>query len=233
MHPKRSEMRQGIPRSIEVMVALIGLLATAPLMALAAIVHKLTSPGSVFFRQPRTGKDGEPFVLLKLRTMRPCSSGPEVTAAADARVTVLGGILRKTKIDELPQLWNVLKGDMSLVGPRPEVPRYVDLSDPRWRAVLRTRPGLTDPVTLRLRNEEQLLAEVEGNVEQFYVNTLLPIKLRGYLDYISNRSWRVDLLVIIRTILSIVWPGGSPPPSLNQLHSEATNISIRTSSSRG
>ena len=138
--------------------------------------------------------------------MRLVHDGPQVTALGDERVTRIGKILRRTKVDELPELWNVLKGDMSLVGPRPEVPRYVDLEDDLWEVVLRSRPGITDPVTLRLRNEETLLADVKGDREDFYRESLQPLKLQGYVDYLHHRSWWSDMKVLCRTVLVVVWP---------------------------
>ena len=148
----------GIPRPVEAVAALAGLIIAAPVLALAALGIAFTSRGRIIFRQSRVGQDGRIFVLYKFRTMRIGQVGIQVTAGDDSRVTYVGRLLRKTKMDELPELWNVLKGDMSLVGPRPEVPRYVDLNNSKWQRVLKVRPGITDPLTLRLRNEEELLA---------------------------------------------------------------------------
>ena len=130
--------------------------------------------------------------------------GPEVTAAGDTRVTRVGRVLRRLKLDEVPQLWNVLKGEMSFVGPRPEVPAFVDLASETWRRVLSVRPGITDPVALALKDEEALLATVVGDRERFYRETLQPFKLQGYTDYIQNRTVWTDLAVISRTILAVV-----------------------------
>jgi lipopolysaccharide/colanic/teichoic acid biosynthesis glycosyltransferase len=216
-----SKVGEGIPRPAEAILALAGLVVFAPLIVFSAVLIRLTSPGKVFFRQMRAGKNGRAFVLVKLRTMRRCEGGPQVTRRDDSRVTFIGRILRKTKVDELPELWNVLKGDMSFVGPRPEVPRYVDLEDSRWQAVLQVRPGLTDPVTLRLRNEEKLLAEVEGDVERFYLGTLQPVKLRGYLEYLGRRNWKEDLRVILKTAMGVAWPSRTPAPTVAQVRLEA------------
>jgi len=169
--------------------------------------------------------------MYKLRTMKAASSGPQVTAGDDARVTLAGKVLRKTKLDELPELWNVLKGDMSLIGPRPEVPRYVALNNPMWRLVLEARPGITDPMTLRLRNEEALLIEVKADRERFYLESLLPFKLEGYLNYLQARSWRSDLKVLWRTIVAVVFPNKTPLPTLEEIHSYA--IKHRRSASPG
>jgi lipopolysaccharide/colanic/teichoic acid biosynthesis glycosyltransferase len=129
-----------------------------------------------------------------------------ITAAGDTRVTALGRILRKTKLDELPSLWNVIKGDMSLVGPRPEVPQYVDINSPDWKLVLEVRPGITDPVTANLRDEETLLAEVTNNPETFYRDTLQKYKLQGYLEYLSARNCWTDLRVLARTCALVIVP---------------------------
>ncbi len=126
----------------------------------------------------------------------------------------MGRLLRRSKLDELPELWNVLRGDMSFVGPRPEVPQYVDPENPAWKEVLLVRPGLTDPVTLRLRNEELLMTRVEGDREAFYRETLQPLKLAGYRAYLQRRTWRTDVGVLFATLLAVLWPArsGSPAP---------------------
>lgn len=211
----------GLPRIIDVAAAAAGLVATAPLLVGAAAAVKLTSPGPAFFRQERMGQGGRPFRFLKLRTMRVQNDGPQVTTAGDSRITPVGRLLRKTKLDELPQLIHVLRGEMSLVGPRPEVPRYVDLEQPLWRRVLEARPGLTDPVTLRLRNEEELLAAVNGDRERFYREELLIWKLKGYADYLDHRSWSTDLGVIAKTALAVMMPGLTRPPSLAEVRAAA------------
>jgi lipopolysaccharide/colanic/teichoic acid biosynthesis glycosyltransferase len=121
--------------------------------------------------------------------------------------------LRKTKVDELPELWNVLKGDLSLVGPRPEVPRYVDMENPLWKRVLQARPGITDPVTLKLRNEEVFLAQVEGDREEYYLKVLQPYKLQGYLEYLSKRSSWTDVNILFQTAVAVIFPRAAPLPS--------------------
>jgi len=207
--------RRGLPRWVELPAALLGGIALFPVVAAAAAAVVISSGASPIFRQRRVGRGGRPFTLVKLRTMRSGRSGEvEVTAGDDARVTRVGRILRKTKIDEIPELWNIISGDMSFVGPRPEVPRYVDPADPRWAAVLRARPGLTDPVTLRLRNEEALLAGVPGDREAFYRTHLQPYKLRGYAAYLDTRSWKTDLRILVETVLAVLRPGSAPPPAL-------------------
>jgi lipopolysaccharide/colanic/teichoic acid biosynthesis glycosyltransferase len=193
---------EGLPRAVESALACLGLAVASPILLLAAA----TFPRPVLFRQQRIGLNGRPFTLLKLRTMRVAPEGSQLTASGDARITPVGRWLRRFKLDEIPQLWNVIRGDMSLVGPRPEVPRYVDDS-PLWRQVLSARPGLTDPVTLRLRDEEALLASVAAggeDPESFYRDRLLPWKLRGYADYLERRSWATDLGVLGATALAIL-----------------------------
>lgn len=138
--------------------------------------------------------------------MRPSVDGPQVTSGNDARITRAGKFLRKTKLDELPTFWNVIKGDMALVGPRPEVPRYVKFDDPVWQKVLEVRPGITDPITLQLRNEEELLAHVAGDPEEYYLNELQPQKLRAYLEYLQKRNWLTDLKVLGQTLLALINP---------------------------
>jgi len=214
-----ASIKNGLPRQAEAAIALVGLVMVAPLIALSAIVIAVTSRGPVVFRQKRMGRKGRPFTMFKLRTMRVANSGPQVTAGDDVRITPVGKFLRKTKLDELPELWNVFKGDMSLIGPRPEVPRYVDLHDPMWCLVLEARPGITDPMTLRLRNEEALLVEVEGDRERFYLETLLPFKLEGNLNYLQARSWRSDLKVLWQTIIAVAFPNKTPLPTLEEIQS--------------
>jgi lipopolysaccharide/colanic/teichoic acid biosynthesis glycosyltransferase len=159
--------------------------------------------------------------------MRAQAGGPEITAKADPRITGVGRLLRKSKLDELPQLWNVVRGDMSLVGPRPEAIRYVDLNDGLWRDVLRVRPGITDPVTLRLRNEEELLAAVPGDRDAFYRAHLVPYKLTGYREFLAGRTARCDLAVLWRTVLGVVFPDRLPPPRLDEICGPAGRLSQR------
>ena len=197
---------RGLPRAVEASLACLGLVVSSPVLLAAAGLVAATSPGPVLFKQQRVGLNGRPFTLLKLRTMKVAPEGSQLTASGDARITPVGRWLRRFKLDEIPQLWNVVRGDMSLVGPRPEVPRYVD-DGPLWRQVLSARPGLTDPVTLRLRDEEALLAGVAAggdDPESFYRERLLPWKLRGYLDYLQRRSWASDLGVLGATALAVL-----------------------------
>lgn len=213
---------RGLPRWVEAPVAALLLLGCAPLLLPLLLAIRLGSPGPALFRQQRVGRFGRPFTLIKLRTMRVTTGGTDrpqdnVTARGDHRITALGRILRSSKLDELPELWNIVRGELSFVGPRPEVPALVQLEDARWQKVLEVRPGLTDPVTLRLRNEENLLAEVTEDRELFYRQVLQPWKLDGYLEYLGRRSAGSDLTVLFETLLAILWPQRAPPPSVDEI----------------
>ena len=197
------EINNGIPRWADFTIAAMGLIATAPVIAVTALAIAASSGLPLFFRQKRVGQRGRLFDLYKLRTMKASAEGPQITSRDDERITPLGRFLRRTKLDELPTLWNVLRGDMALVGPRPEVPRYVKLEDPKWQMILQVRPGLTDPVTLRLRNEEDLLARANGDPEEYYLNELQPSKLSGYVAYLHQRTCRGDLTMLWRTVVEV------------------------------
>ncbi|MCH9647215.1 MAG: sugar transferase [Deltaproteobacteria bacterium] len=207
----------GLPRWVDFLSSFLGLLLISPLLLAVAAAVACSSRGPILFRQQRVGRGGKPFTFYKFRSMYHNPEGLPLTASGDSRVTPLGKVLRKLKLDELPGLVNVLKGDVSLVGPRPEVPRFVDLNDPLWQEVLKAKPGVTDPVTLRLRNEEELLGALEGDPELFYTLYLLPFKLRGYCSYLSQRTWRSDLWVLWNTFLGIIFPGRNPPPTSDEL----------------
>jgi lipopolysaccharide/colanic/teichoic acid biosynthesis glycosyltransferase len=141
------------------------------------------------------------------------NGGALVTAANDSRITPVGRFLRKYKLDEIPQLYNVLLGDMSVIGPRPEVPEYVDLTNPVWKKILRTRPGITDPVTLQLRNEEIFLAQAEDK-DAFYRDRIQPFKLDGYLKYLEEKCLKTDLLILGQTAKVVLFPKTAPSPKL-------------------
>lgn len=182
-------------------------LVTLPLMACTAVAIRLSSPGPVLFRQRRYGRDGHEFELLKFRTMHyPREQmGPGVTRAGDTRVTPIGRLLRKWKLDELPQFFNVLSGDMSMVGPRPDLAEYLAHLPPQLRGVLHLRPGITGWATLRYRNEEQTLANVPADrLNDFYVRALLPRKARLDWAYGQRATLWTDLAVLARTVLAIV-----------------------------
>ena len=217
--------RTGLPRWIELPLALTGLVLAGPILAIASLAIVLTSSGPVLFRQKRVGRGGKGFVMYKLRSMREHNSGPLYTAAGDVRVTPVGRVLRKLKLDELPELWNVVRGEMSLLGPRPELPRFVDPENRLWQLIVQVRPGVTDPVTLRLRNEEQLLGAVEGDRERFYREELQPYKLIGYLAYLESRSWHSDLRLLLDTAVAVLRPGRTPVPTRDEIRECVRNYS--------
>ncbi|MEZ5365638.1 MAG: sugar transferase [Bryobacterales bacterium] len=182
-------------------VSALGLVALSPVLAAAAIGVVVSDGFPVLFRQQRVGRFGKPFELLKFRSMRKSNKGPLVTGAHDARITGVGRILRKYKLDELPQLWNVVRGDMSLIGPRPEVLRFVEAEDPTWRRVLSVRPGITDLASLVYRNEEDELRGA-ADPEATYRERILPRKLELNLRGIEQRSFYNDIRLILMTIRS-------------------------------
>lgn len=191
-------------RAFDLCAALIGVLLLSPLLAAIAVWIRLDSPGPALFRQIRVGRHGEPFHILKFRTM---SAQPDpqrlLTVGRDARITRAGHFLRKYKLDELPQLFNVVRGTMSLVGPRPEVPRYVACYPPRERAlVLSVKPGLTDWASILFKDENALLGQAL-DPEQAYIDTILPAKLEYYLRYVRERTFWVDLRILLRTLRTL------------------------------
>ena len=194
-----------VKRGFDAIVALAGLIVLAPLFAVIAMLIKADSPGPVFFRQERMGKGFRPFRIYKFRTMVKDASrmGGALTASGDPRVTRIGKLLRQTKIDELPQLINILRGDMSVVGPRPEVRQYVELFRNNYEIILAVRPGITDPASLKYRDESSLLARSE-NPEQEYIQRVLPDKLRLGEEYVRQSSLLLDLILIFKTILAVI-----------------------------
>jgi lipopolysaccharide/colanic/teichoic acid biosynthesis glycosyltransferase len=191
----------------------MGLLLLLPLMAGIALLVKLTSAGPVLFRQERIGKQFQRFWIYKFRTMvaDAPSAGRAITVGDDPRITRVGRLLRQTKLDELPQLWNVLRGDMSLVGPRPEVPRYVEMFRDDYQEILAIRPGITDLASLRFRNEAAVLAKAE-DPEREYCEHILPEKLRLAREYARRSSLSFDLLLIARTLGVAFRTGDDPEP---------------------
>ena len=175
------------------------------MFVVVALLVRLDSKGPVIYRQSRVGKGGEPFWLLKFRTMHTGSDkkGLLTIGGKDSRVTRVGYFLRKYKLDELPQLWNVVKGDMSLVGPRPEVKKYVDLYNEEQRKVLTVRPGITDLASIIYRNENELLAK-SSDPEAYYVNVIMPEKIRLNNKFISNRNVKDYLAILFKTVVTSV-----------------------------
>ncbi len=190
-------------RAMDLFGAGLGIILLSPLWIIVAIAIKLDSPGPVFYRARRVGKNGEEFCLYKFRTMVTDADklGPAITAAGDTRITRVGGFLRRTKIDELPQLINVMKGEMGLVGPRPEDPRYVALYTSEQREILQVRPGITSAASLTYRNEEKLLQGEQW--EEIYQTEVLPAKLAIDLEYLRNRTLWSDLVLIVKTVWSM------------------------------
>lgn len=193
-------------RIFDVGCALTALLFTSPLFVLAWAAIWIDDGRPCFFCQRRVGWKGRPFLIWKFRTMRAGGSGPAITIAGDRRVTCMGAILRKFKLDELPQFINVLKGDMSMVGPRPEVPEYVEPGNRLWDQVLMVRPGITDLATLLYRNEEQLLAS-SAQPELDYHRTILPAKLALNIEYMHSRSLGRDIRLLLLTAWYSLRPG--------------------------
>ena len=189
-------------RCLDCIVALTALLLLLPIYAFAAMLVIIGSPGPILFRQRRAGRNGEEFTLYKFRSMRVSNgSGSSITVSGDSRITPGGAFLRRYKLDELPQFWNVLKGDMSLVGPRPKLPHHEALCMP-------SRPGITGPATLAFRNEEEMLRSVpEHKLENFYESFIKPSKARIDLAYIQSATLRSDLSLVWRTFSSCI---GSP-----------------------
>jgi lipopolysaccharide/colanic/teichoic acid biosynthesis glycosyltransferase len=202
-----SHARDAAKRTMDVLLSALGLIALAPLFALIALRIKLDTPGPVFFRQQRVGRGGRLFRIHKFRTMRARpddDDAPQITTADDPRITRAGRWLRRAKLDELPQLIDVLKGDMSLVGPRPEVPRYMALYPPEARAqILSLRPGITDRAAIEFRDEARLLA-ASADPERAYVEQIMPVKQRHYLDYARHHSLGGDARILLDT-LRAVW----------------------------
>lgn len=189
----------------DVIVSWLVIIVALPLWLVVVLAIKLDSPGPVLYRAIRIGKDGKPFTLYKFRTMVVGASrrGPGITRDGDPRITAVGRLLRKLKIDEMPQLINVLKGEMSIVGPRPEDPRYVRHYTPEQRRVFAVRPGMASPAFVRYRHEEEILAAVGDEVEDFYLTALLPNKLRMDLEYIERQSLWFDLRVLAQAAVSL------------------------------
>ena len=197
-------------RILDALVAGVGLLVLAPILIPLAILISIESPGGPFFRQVRIGRGGVEFKINKFRTMasRKAAERGTFDIGDISRVTGLGRLLRRTKTDELPQLWNVLIGDMSLVGPRPEVPEWTKVYPERWKVVLSVRPGITDSASIVFRNEEELLARAPDPTE-CYRNEILPRKLDLAEEYATNHTLLGDISIILRTVLAIVRPASS------------------------
>jgi len=194
-------------RCFDVLVALAAVVGLSPLFLISSLAILLADGRPIFYRQKRVGRHGKPFDIWKFRTMELASGGPAITSAGDRRVTTVGAKLRKYKLDELPQFFCVLRGHMSLIGPRPEVPEYVEPTDDLWEAVLQMRPGITDLASLAFRDEEEMLALAQ-DPETHYRSSVLPEKLRLNIAYQRSRSLTRDLKLLWMTARYSFHPQG-------------------------
>ena len=197
-----SKFNKVVKRIFDLICSTLGLIILSPILIIIAIRIKTDSDGPVFFKQIRIGEKNREFEILKFRTMVVDAEklGRQITVGNDSRITKIGAFLRKYKLDELPQLINVFKGDMSLVGPRPEVPRYVKLYNNEQKKVLEVKPGITDLASIRYRDENDLLGEAE-NPDEFYINIIMPDKLALNLEYINKNNIFLDIYIIFKTII--------------------------------
>lgn len=197
-------MNNFFKRAFDFTTSTIGCILISPILLIIALLIKLTSKGPILFKQKRVGRYGKEFNILKFRTMVVDAEklGKQITVGNDSRITKVGSFLRKYKLDELPQLINVIKGDMSLVGPRPEVPKYVNLYSDKQRKVLEVRPGITDYASIEYRDENTILGKVD-NPEEYYVNVIMPHKIDLNMKYIENNNVLIDIGIIFKTIFNI------------------------------
>lgn len=199
--PKRGHLVS--KRCFDIVCSLIGLLITSPILLVVSVLIATTSPGGVLFRQERIGLGGEPFTIYKFRSMRKDNAGLKITTDNDNRITPIGKVLRKTKLDELPQLWNVLKGDMSFVGPRPEVREYTELYTPYQRNIFLVRPGITGLASIKFRNENELLSQ-SSDPHRTYIEDIMLQKLALDMAYIPKASVWYDIKLIVQTLITVV-----------------------------
>ena len=186
-------------RIFDILASFFGLIVLIPVFLILAILIKLRMPGPVFFRQRRTGRYGKEFTIIKYRTMIVKHAGSTVSVRGENRITPLGAKLRRYKLDELPELWNVLKGEMSFVGPRPDMPEYFQRLEGEEKKILELRPGITGPASLKYANEEEVLASMP-DPQKYNDEVIWPDKVRINLDYYYNRTFITDLGIILRTI---------------------------------
>ncbi len=191
-------------RVFDFILAIIGILIISPLFLILAVLVKFSSPGPIIYSQERVGRNGRIFLLYKMRTMvnNADQIGTSVTTGEDPRITKIGRILRKTKLDELPQLFNVLRGDMSIVGPRPDVPEIVNQYSPEMRRILEIRPGITSNATLHLRNEEDLLSHA-NDPDKAYQDIFIPAKITLAMEHVERKSFLFDLSVLFQTVWAL------------------------------
>jgi lipopolysaccharide/colanic/teichoic acid biosynthesis glycosyltransferase len=195
-------------RLFDLIVAVLGLIVLLPLLLGISVLVKASSHGPVFFSQRRVGLNGKPFLILKFRSMVTDGGtvGSLVTGDRDPRVTKFGSVLRRYKLDELPQLLNVIRGEMSLVGPRPEVPKFVKLFQEDYDLIHKVKPGITDYAALCFRNESELLESVD-DPEEYYVSSILPLKIGYYFRYIDEQSFWLDVKLFLLTVISVFYRG--------------------------
>jgi len=193
-------------RIFDFIASLIGLILLSPFLVIIGVLVKISDKGPVFYRSKRVGQNFKPFYLLKFRTMVVNAEelGPSVTKGGDQRITKIGKFLRKTKLDELPQLWNVIKGELSLVGPRPEVEKYISFYKDDYKEILKIRPGITDYAAIKFRNEEEILAKFE-DLEKAYIENVLPEKIKLYKTYLNEIGFLTDLKIIFKTLWGITF----------------------------
>jgi lipopolysaccharide/colanic/teichoic acid biosynthesis glycosyltransferase len=209
-HDQQRVLSRRLQQTLERLVAAVALVVCFPLLLAAAFCTIVESGWPVLFRQTRVGYKRKPFTLYKLRSMHAGSTGAGITARGDSRVTRVGAFLRKYKLDELPQLWNVVAGHMRLIGPRPELPAYVNSYDRLWRVVLSERPGLTDLSSLVYRNEEEILAQ-SSDPDRTYREEILPRKLALSARYLETRNFVSDCRLLILTARYSFLPSGFDP----------------------
>jgi lipopolysaccharide/colanic/teichoic acid biosynthesis glycosyltransferase len=192
-------------RIFDLVLSIPSLIILSPVYLLSAILIKLDTPGPILFSQDRIGQNGKPFRLYKFRTMVKDAAkiGPPVTTADDPRITRTGRLLRKFKVDEMLQVMNIVKGDMSVIGPRPEVKKYIDIFAEEYKDILKIKPGMTDYALIAFRNEEDILSRFQ-NVEEGYIKEVMPKKIKLYRQYLSEMSLRTDIKIFFQTIWEIL-----------------------------
>jgi lipopolysaccharide/colanic/teichoic acid biosynthesis glycosyltransferase len=193
-------------RIFDFIASLLGLILLSPFLVIIGVLVKISDKGPIFYRSKRVGQNFKPFYLLKFRTMVVNAEelGPSITKGGDQRITKIGKFLRKTKLDELPQLWNVIKGELSLVGPRPEVEKYISFYKDDYKEILKIRPGITDYAAIKFKNEEEILAKFE-DVEKAYIENVLPEKIKLYKTYLNEIGFLTDLKIIFKTLWGITF----------------------------
>lgn len=194
-----------LKRTFDIVASGLGIIILSPVLLIIAILIKVGSDGPCLFKQQRVGRNEKIFNILKFRTMvvNAESLGKQITVGEDNRITKIGSVLRKYKLDELPQLINVFRGDMSLVGPRPEVPKYVAMYTEEQKKIFKVRPGITDLASIRYKDENELLGSVD-NPEEFYINVIMPDKLKLNMEYIQKSNLFFDIKVIFETIFKCI-----------------------------